>query len=781
MREKIEQPAVVMPLPADVVEARSEWVAVWEAACAGNEGEVENLWANLVKVAPSELSWYYQVFRWLENRAKTSADKLQDLVVLLLQELQEQRDFIFMYDVVRFAISKWPDTRKFGQLAGTALKGRFGDKSWFRSVAGALAGVDLPTGIKRFESLLRLTPGQVWRHHEWGDGIVSTFDLAQKRITVDFPAEKGKGFTFDGAQKFLQHYPDGHVVQMRAVRLDELQLMAREDVRRLVRMIVKDHGGRVSQGVLKTFLHGSVLADSAWTSWWNKARTAISLDPHLDFEGRSGTHAELAWRNTPRTLTDEIRSTYFAEDASVDERVEATSELKRALAKGDSVEPELLTQMLAVAAGDVQNPRSTLMERIQMCMVHWDLVAAGAPAQLSEDLSPESLLAQVDDYLLLTAVGEVDYAVRMLQYLFERDGEEGRARACRLLPRAVPTVAKAIWKELDREAHADEAIEAIQELLALPMENADTYLWAVRGIFKGDWEHLADAIPVSRLVPELVDQLSEWNGIAARDGFNRNEQDVAKKLVATIRQMLQARGTVGAGEQDFAPLRNAVVDMPTDQARELRGAVAACTAFNGIFRSGAERAMLQALEQYAKINGATNDEFAKPIAPPAAETWHWCTRAGFDASMARLSYLQNEAIPQNAVEIETARAEGDLKENAGYHAARERHGMLMDEANIIGEAIANARVCDPKDIKTDKVAFGTRLTVLNLNDDKSETFDVLGRFESDVEKGIISYQTPFMAVFLGAAVGTEVTYAQPGSNREAKYRIVEIAKASALL
>lgn len=809
-----ERKDVAMPLPSDVKEILPIWETLWETARNATDkslGDIEVLWPDLIKNPPRDTRWFYWVFRWMAHRGKVSAEAQQDLVVLLLQELQSQGDFSFMYDMVKFSVGTWPTCPKFGALTGAAMRGLYGSESWFRDLAGMLQGVDLASAIKRFESLYRLTPGQVWRHHEMGDGLVTEFIVEKtedpstkkgKRVIkaqLDFPSAnvKGKVYTFEGITQFLKHYPSNHVVALRLAKPEVLQEKAQSDIQGLLRMMLRSHGGRMTQSEIKEFLHGTVVDEKKWSSWWEKARTTAGLDPHIDFDGRGGAHAVMIWRDTARTLSDEISQSFFSSNATVASRVETVSELCTRMKKGDHVDQALLDRMAAALVEVVSNEDFPLLDRVQAAMMCKDLGELGAQSVLPENLCAKSLLTKVqEDYVCLSEIENVDYSVRILEHFFERDGDEGRDRACRLLPKAGPTLAKAIWKELDREAHVANAVEAVQELLASPLDNPETYVWAVRGILTGDWDHLTDYIPVSRLVPELVDQLSEWVVVAEQKKHDKAACEAAKNLVGRVRQLLQARGKIGDVELDFAPIRLAVMDLPEEQILALRSAVSACLAFAvGPFRAGAERAIMQSMEKLAKEQAAAglttdfgeyDDEEEvvelRPEAKQADTPWHWCTKEGREKTFARLSYLQNDAIPKNAVEIETARAEGDLKENAGYHAARERHGMLMDEANMLSVALSNARVFDFAALTTDKIGFGVKFKAENLNSGAVEEFTVLGPFESDVEKGIINYKTHMMKHFLGATVGEEVRVVEQGSGPSGRsggvvYKIVEIQPA----
>ncbi|NLD61495.1 hypothetical protein GX645_03480 [Candidatus Sumerlaeota bacterium] len=777
IQSKSSDPA--MPLEDVTKEPLSIWVRVWEAAKQGDSSGVEDSWTDLTQTPPRIVSWYFQVFRWLKNRAKQDDEKTTDLIVLLANELQVKKDFAFMYEIIKFAVQTWPKCGKFGPLAGRALKGLYGANPWFRSVASSLNGAKLSVVFDRFDEYIKLTPGQVWRHYQFGDGIITDFDMNTRRIVIEFDdAENGnkmkKEFSFDGANSFLKYFAPDHIVARRMTDLPELQKIAEEAPQKLVRMILKGHNGTINQSDLKDFVSGTIVAAKSWNRWWEKARLEIQKDPMIEFDTTGGARATLVLRSTPRSLTDEIREVFFNSNCST--MVDALLDMLDRLSKGDEVEDELPLEMQKHIEALATKPETSLIDKLQIAFMHEDLAQIGAKGTLPEACSTAAIIAKIDDYALLADISSYDYSVRALNMLYARDGEEGHELACALLPYASPKVAQAIWRELTKDKNEECAVDAIQQLLASPIDNPDTYLWAVHCILSGSWKALADAIPASRLIIELVNLLGDWVVMADKESVNRRTREEAKKLIARVRTMLQIRGKVLDRQLDFMPIRLATLELPSEQLAQLRSAIAACPAFNNVFCVGAEKAIQKSLEMLAHDAGEAEP---MPEASPvdAGEGWHWCTKQGREKMSERLAYLQNEALPKNAEEIAKARAEGDLKENAGYHAARERHGMLLDEINILSMGLSSCKIFNPEDVDTTTVSFGVRFTARNLSTDAIESYIVLGSFESDLEQHIISYETPFMTPFLGAHKGDVVTATSVDGTQSSDYRIEEIAAA----
>lgn len=116
--------------------------------------------------------------------------------------------------------------------------------------------------------------------------------------------------------------------------------------------------------------------------------------------------------------------------------------------------------------------------------------------------------------------------------------------------------------------------------------------------------------------------------------------------------------------------------------------------------------------------------------------------------------------------IEVARGHGDLKENAEYHAAKERQGLIEMRILELKDKLSRAEVIDCIKVSTKCAVFGTVVTLLDLDTDEEVSYQLLGPEESDVKKGSISVLSPLGRSILGKEVGDEVLTVTPGGNRE---------------
>lgn len=152
---------------------------------------------------------------------------------------------------------------------------------------------------------------------------------------------------------------------------------------------------------------------------------------------------------------------------------------------------------------------------------------------------------------------------------------------------------------------------------------------------------------------------------------------------------------------------------------------------------------------------------------------HPMTKEGADRLKEELRRLKQEERPKVAQEIAEAREHGDLKENAEYHAAREKQGLIEARIRQLEGLLSNAQVIDVTKLNADgKVVFGATVHLLNLDTDEEVVYKIVGEEEADLAHGKISVTSPIARALIGKEKEDEVTVEAPGGNIE--YEIVQV-------
>ncbi|RCX28327.1 transcription elongation factor GreA [Thioalbus denitrificans] len=149
------------------------------------------------------------------------------------------------------------------------------------------------------------------------------------------------------------------------------------------------------------------------------------------------------------------------------------------------------------------------------------------------------------------------------------------------------------------------------------------------------------------------------------------------------------------------------------------------------------------------------------------------TKAGAEKLRSELEHLKTVARRKVVNAIAEARAHGDLKENAEYHAAKEQQGFIEGRIAEIEHKLGNAHIVDIHSLDVgDKVVFGATVDLFNTETEDEVTYQIVGDDEADLKEGKISVSSPLARAIIGKSVGDEVVAKTPGG--EVIYEIIEV-------
>jgi transcription elongation factor GreA len=121
--------------------------------------------------------------------------------------------------------------------------------------------------------------------------------------------------------------------------------------------------------------------------------------------------------------------------------------------------------------------------------------------------------------------------------------------------------------------------------------------------------------------------------------------------------------------------------------------------------------------------------------------------------------------PKISREIGVARDHGDISENAEYHAAKERQGMVEAQIKDLEDKLARSEIIDPARLSGTRVQFGATVSLSNVDTEEEVTYQIVGADEANIEEGTISVSAPLARALIGKEAGDEVTVTLPGGRR----------------
>lgn len=143
------------------------------------------------------------------------------------------------------------------------------------------------------------------------------------------------------------------------------------------------------------------------------------------------------------------------------------------------------------------------------------------------------------------------------------------------------------------------------------------------------------------------------------------------------------------------------------------------------------------------------------------------TNKGAQRLRAELEELKSVKRPEVIAAIAEARAHGDLKENAEYHAAREQQGFIEGRIKQLESELSNAQVIDVSKLDVgDRVVFGATVDLIDMDTDEEKTWQIVGDLEADIKQGLIAISSPVARAMIGKHAGDTISIEAPAGTRE---------------
>lgn len=149
------------------------------------------------------------------------------------------------------------------------------------------------------------------------------------------------------------------------------------------------------------------------------------------------------------------------------------------------------------------------------------------------------------------------------------------------------------------------------------------------------------------------------------------------------------------------------------------------------------------------------------------------TATGYARMEAELKELKSVERPAVIAAIAEAREHGDLSENAEYHAAREQQSFIEGRIQELEDQLSRAEVIDPSKLAGDTVKFGATVRLVDEDTEKEITYQIVGEYESDIQKGLLALTAPLARALIGKQKGDSVEVITPGG--EKAYEILKVS------
>jgi transcription elongation GreA/GreB family factor len=581
------------------------------------------------------------------------------------------------------------------------------------------------------EPLTQLTTSGYCMHRSWGFGKITTVDTVFARFSIDFPGKPNHTMDLAFAAQSLKPIAKDHILARKASDLDGLRQMAALNHLELIRVVTKSYGGRATVDQIQAVLVPDVIKDD-WKKWWEAAKRELKKDGH--FQVPIKKTEPIIYQAKEVNLQDRLLTEFRAAKGLKARIVVAGEVLKNA----PDLDNKLAAATEVINALNVEintHQRTQPAVALEGIFIRDELrEAAGAPPAEGE-LTARNIWSQEGK---LGQLLEQMPAIKHRRTLdsFKDSNPDRWADIVRATLNVVPAkLCRECAQLLIHEGKIDLLKETLARLISQHMASSELLLW----LAKERSDSFADI-----LGPEVFRAMLS---AMERDQFNEKRSNRLRDFILDDQQLLVE--LIGSAD----------LEIIKDLTRALQ--------LSPCFDDMDKRSLLaRIVKSYPAVQSLISGEQTKQ-------------EAGLVVSWESLERRKNEytelvqkKIPANSKEIAIARSYGDLRENHEYKAAKEMQKLLMRRKSELESQLVRARGTDFATARADAVSMGTIVAVTDLNAGNAENFTILGAWDSDPDKGVISYLTPVAQSLLNRKPGEEVEFDMEGGKK--RYRIDSI-------
>ncbi len=585
---------------------------------------------------------------------------------------------------------------------------------------------------RQVEPLVSLTNSGFCTHKSWGFGRIKSVDTVFAKFTIDFPGKPGHGMDLAFAADSLKPIPKEHILARKAADIEGLRQMAALHHLDLIKVVLTSFGGKATLDQIQHVLVPDVIRDD-WKKWWETAKHEMKKDGHFIVPIKK-TEA-IIFQAQETSLQDRLLVEFRAAKGLKAHTTVAAEIVKNApdIADKAAIAREVIPVLNTEIATHLRTQPAVALEGI---FARDDLAAAAGVQPEPGEMTAAQLWLQdgVKFGPLLEAVPAVKHR-RALESFKAAQPE----RWHETLRSALSVVSAKLCKEMAAVLSQNGKQAELKETLARHINHhtgsSELLFWFAKERSDVYSDLLGPELFRAMLTAMERDQFSDRRSNRLRD-FMLEDQDLISDLTATTD-----------------------VEVVKDLTRALQ--------LSPVFDDMDKRSLLARLVKcHPAVQSLVSGEQTRQDAALVV-SWESLERRNNE-----YRELVDKKIPANSKEIALARSYGDLSENHEFKAAKEMQGILKMRKAELEVLLNRARGTDFLNPRTDLVSIGTVVHATNLSSDKQEVFTVLGAWDFDAEKNIISYLTPVGQALLNRKMAEEVECEVDGARH--RYRIDKI-------
>jgi transcription elongation GreA/GreB family factor len=568
------------------------------------------------------------------------------------------------------------------------------------------------------QQLEKLKPGTFCLHKSWGFGRVSEWNLLLNQIVIDFAGKKSHPMQAQYAAENVTPLAPEHFLARKAIDLASIKNLARENPPALVQNILESLDGKATAQQIGEWLVGDVFTETEWKRWWESTKKALKA---------SGVFSVPAKKNDPIQMRGEGVS-------QADELLDAFNKArqpKQQIAALEQIiklhqqfkELQLQPVIATIENMTVRNQKMHPEFAFELIIARDELLARNPSLHSTHVGLTLSKLILEEENRLLSILPKLPAAKekKILQALPSALGPAWTDRALYLMQESHGRMVAQIPRILNEAGKHEELRVTLERSIREQSATSEMLAWLSNE--REDWSEL--------IAPELFAAI-----FAALEREQHNAPGRASKLHRVLVEDRELLGDI---------FKNTDAAIARDAMRRLQ--------LSPLFDELTRRSLLaRFVKLYPELESVITGAQPQEKVAPLIVSW-----TSLERRKAEYEELVKKKIPENTKEIALARSYGDLSENFEFKAAKQMQSVLMRRKAELEQMLHNARGTSFENVDTSRVSIGTIVTLRKAETSEEDTYTILGAWDGDPDRHIISYQTAIGQALLGHEIGATIS------------------------
>ncbi len=585
-----------------------------------------------------------------------------------------------------------------------------------------------------------MEPGAYVVHRSWGFGQIKSFDDASQRLLINFKDKKAHPMDPAFCISTLDILPANHLLVRKETEPKKIAGLIEEDPVQLIVEALESYPNNAATVIEMEIVLAQVVGAEKFKKWWAVAKKAVAKDPRISTPAKKTECYVL--RETPVSAEDEILEQFTA-TRSARRRILLAEELLDSSSNKDN-QTDLSSILTGVADAVKTSNQLNAAERLYGAAIRDDLAKLLGTDSSAFEPQQAGLIANVRDLPGISEKIPVHFQARFLELVHTTHPVESRELLFTLLKVSQGKFTTECINFLVEQGHVEELAAALKRWQTEQNLRAPVLLWIVKNRHSKKFAKLINDLITPRLLNAIFFAI-DYEALQASSARRIPLADILSEDTELISDLL------------------ATADPET--ARDLANTLMLNQGFEELTKKSLLARFIKLFPKIQSLVAASGESKEERL---------FVSRASHARRHAEYDTIVSKKIPENSRAIAAAREHGDLKENSEYKMAKQDQSMLMAQKTLLERELGRVRITDFTEATTEQVSVGSIVEVENTSSAQATRYTILGAWDGDPEKNVISYKTPFGAALLGKKKHDIITV-KTGASEE-NYKIISIAR-----